>query len=104
MCVCVGISKVWVIVFLCLCVGIHQIWNIVCGNIPCIYVETFAHTQTHKLQTRVCGCKACKGGKNCKIAVQSREGKGKGMRLLLNSAVEEDTPVTSAQNSRWYYE
>ena len=51
--------------------------------------------------TRTCACSKCQHGKDCKLAVQTKSGKGNGLRLILNSAVEEDTPVTSAENGRW---
>ena len=52
-------------------------------------------------ETPRCACNACKGGKNCMHAVQAKPGKGMGMRLILNTAVEEDAPLNSASNSRW---
>jgi hypothetical protein len=48
-----------------------------------------------------CKCSSCEQGKDCRQVVQTRAGVGNGVRLMLNAAVEEDTPVTSAENNRW---
>ena len=50
---------------------------------------------------RKCSCKACKAGKGCKQAVQTKSGKGHGLRLMLNAAVDEDAIIGSASRSAW---
>ena len=49
----------------------------------------------------VCKCKSCMAGKDCKHAVQTRKGKGNGMRLILNAAVNEEPLVNSASSAQW---
>ena len=50
---------------------------------------------------RTCQCRLCKAGTGCKQGVQSRAGRGNGMRMMLNAAVDEDAPIGSAGRSQW---
>lgn len=51
--------------------------------------------------TKVCECKACVAGKDCKLAKQAKGGKGRGVRFTLMTAVAVSSAITSAQSSEW---
>jgi len=48
-----------------------------------------------------CTCDLCKAGSGCKPAVQLKAGAGKGVRFILNVAVDQDAAIKSAVSSRW---
>ena len=50
---------------------------------------------------KVCECKACVAGKNCKLAKQAKGGKGRGVRFTLMTAIAVSSAITSAQSSEW---
>jgi hypothetical protein len=72
----------------------------------CVTDEDCAHTSGSRVtggmcKDNKCVCNLCKAGGDCKVARQSKPGKGSGARLVLDVAMEQDAAVSSAQNSRW---
>ena len=49
----------------------------------------------------VCECKACVAGSNCKLAQQSKPGKGRGVRFVVMAAVDVTAAINQAQTSQW---
>ena len=73
---------------------------------PCESDEDCQHGSSKRLNGGVCtnnkcACNLCKLGSGCGVIKQSKAGRGNGVRLVLNVAVQQDAAVASAQNSRW---
>mmetsp|Transcript_55218 Transcript_55218/g.112957 ORF Transcript_55218/g.112957 Transcript_55218/m.112957 type:complete len:921 (+) Transcript_55218:100-2862(+) len=49
----------------------------------------------------MCECTKCKAGSDCKVLQQLKPGKGEGIRMVLNVAVDQDAQIMSAEKARW---
>jgi hypothetical protein len=59
------------------------------------------YCQSSAGSTGTCQCRACRGGGECRNALQLSPGKGEGLRLILSTSREDEAAIAAAEQTRW---